>query len=103
MDVQVVMETNSSHDLEYSLQRRYKTLSAKKNPYSLWACWKKEGIHPFKDMKVEDLRVELTARGKSDEGNKEDLQKRLSELLGGTTRLPALLHSNETLMPQSKN
>lgn len=46
-------------------------------------------------MKVEELRVELTARGKSDEGNKEDLQKRLSELLGGTTRLPALLHSNE--------
>ena len=45
-------------------------------------------------MKVEELRVELTARGKSDEGNK-DLQKRLSELLGGTTRLPALLHSNE--------
>lgn len=39
--------------------------------------------------------MELTARGKSDEGNKEDLQKRLSELLGGTTRLPALLHSNE--------
>ena len=46
-------------------------------------------------MKVEELRVELTARGKSDEGNKEDLEKRLSELLGGTTRLPALLHSNE--------
>ena len=45
-------------------------------------------------MKVEDLRVELTARGESDEGNKEDLQKKLSQLLGGTTRLPALLHSN---------
>ena len=55
---------------------------------------RKQGFHPFKDMKVEDLRAELTARGESDEGNKEDLQKRLSELLGGTTRIPVLLHSN---------
>ena len=38
---------NSSHDLEYSLQRRYKTLSAKKKPYSLWACWKKRRFPSF--------------------------------------------------------
>lgn len=67
----------------------------KKTLFSLGLLEKKEDFHPFKDMKVEELRVELTARGKSDEGNKEDLEKRLSELLGGTTRLPALLHSNE--------
>lgn len=70
-------------------------MSAKKNLILSGPAGKKEDFHPFKDMKVEELRVELTARGKSDEGNKEDLQKRLSELLGGTTRLPALLHSNE--------
>ena len=85
---------NSSHDLEYSLQRRYKTLSAKKTLILSGPAGRK-GFHPFKDMKVEELRVELSARGNCDEGNKEDLQKRLSELLGGTTRLPALLHSNE--------
>ena len=67
---------------------------AKKTLFSL-GLLKKKDFHPFKDMKVEELRVELTARGKSDEGNKEDLQKRLSELLGRPTRLPAHLHSNE--------
>ena len=38
---------NSSHDLEYCFQRRYKTLSAKLNPYSLWACWKKGRFPSF--------------------------------------------------------
>lgn len=45
---------NSSHDLEYSLQRRYKTLSAKKTLFSLGLLEKKD-FHPFKDMKVEEL------------------------------------------------
>lgn len=38
---------------------------------------------------------ESRADCKGESGNKEDLQKGLSELLGGTTNLPALLHSNE--------
>jgi len=33
----------------------------------------RKGFHPFKDMKFEELRVELAAKGNSDEGNKEDL------------------------------
>lgn len=56
---------------------------------------KKEDFYFFKDMKVEELRVELIVRGKFDEGNKEDLEKRLLELLGGIIRFFVFLYSNE--------
>ena len=46
-------------------------------------------------MKINDLKRELQARGRSGEGKKEDLQKELSSMLGGTTRLPALLHKSD--------
>lgn len=54
-------------------------------------------MHPFKDSKVNELKAELRARGMPDEGKKEKLQKELAELLGGTTRLPALLHHNASV------
>ena len=37
-------------------------------------------------MKVVELRVELTARGNSDEGNKEDLKKEIIRVAGGNNR-----------------
>ena len=46
-------------------------------------------------MKVNDIKAELQARGRSGEGKKEELQKELLTMLGGTTRLPALLHNSE--------
>ena len=84
---------NSSYDLEYTLQRKYKTLEDKTKLILAGPAGRKGSLHPFKDMKVNDLKSELQARGGSVEGKKEDLQKELFSMLGGTTRLPALLHN----------
>ena len=84
---------NSSYDLEYTLQRKYKTLEDKTKLILAGPVGRKVSLHPFKDMKVNDLKSELQARGGSVEGKKEDLQKELFSMLGGTTRLPALLHN----------
>lgn len=47
---------------------------------------------PLKDLKVDALRAELTARGFADVNKtKPELTKDLNEILGGTTRTPALL------------
>ena len=89
--------------MEYSLQRRYKTLSTKKTLILSRPAGRKEGFHPSKDMKVEELRVEWSARGNCDEGNKEDLQKRLSELLGEQQDFLHFCTAMKTLMSQSKN
>ena len=85
----------SSHDMEYTLQRKYKTLEKKKELIQAGPAGRKETLHPFKDMKINDLKRELQARGRSGEGKKEELQKELSSMLGGTTRLPALLHKSD--------
>ena len=85
----------SSHDMEYTLQRKYKTLEKKKELIQAGPAGRKGTLHPFKDMKINDLKRELQARGRSGEGKKEDLQNELSSMLGGTTRLPALLHKSD--------
>ena len=88
---------NSSFDMEYSFQRKYKTLEEKNNLIISGPAGRKDSLHPFKDLKVNELKAELRARGMSDEGKKGELQKELAELLGGTTRLPALLHHNASV------
>ena len=45
-------------------------------------------------MKVGELKAEVQERGSSAEGKKGELQKELFSMLGGTTRLPALLHKS---------
>ena len=46
---------------------------------------------PFKSLKVEQIREELKARGVDSSGNKKELQERLTDLLRGASRVPALL------------
>ena len=53
---------------------------------------KKGGLYPFKNLKIEQLRGELGARDEDESGTKQQLQEKLIELLGGTTRVPALLY-----------
>ena len=86
---------NSSHDLAYSLQRKYKTLENKRQLVLSGPAGKKGSLHPFKDMKVGELKAELQERGSPAEGKKDELQKELFSMLGGTTRLPALLHKSD--------
>ena len=61
-------------------------MSTKKTLLSLGLLEEKVSIHS---------NTESRADCKGESGSKEDLQKRLSKLLGGTTNLPVLLHSNE--------
>lgn len=72
-------------------------------------CWqakkgKKRQLHPFKDLKVDALPVELTARGiPTTNKNKPELTKDLNEILDGTTRIPALLFGDEAVTVESLN
>ena len=86
---------NSSYDLEYSLQRKYTTLECKRNLVLSGPAGRKGRLHPFKNMKVGELKAELKGRGRSGEGKRKELQKELSGILGGTTRIPALLHPGD--------
>lgn len=88
---------NSSFDLEYSFQRKYKTLDEKQKLLKAGPAGKKDIPHPYKNLKVAELRDELQARGMENTGKKEELQKDLFEVLGGTVRLPALLTNNKSI------
>ena len=84
--------TNSSYDVKDSLQKKYKTLECKRNLVLSGSAGTKVRLHRFIYMKVDELKAELRGRGRSGEGKKKKLEKELSGILGGTTRIPALLH-----------
>ena len=63
-------DINSSHNLAYSLQRKYKTLEKKRQLLLSGPAGRKGSLHPFKDMKINELKAELRARGSSAEGKK---------------------------------
>lgn len=86
---------NSSYDLQYNLQRTYKTLECKRNLVLSGPAGRKGRLHLFKNMKVGELKAELKGRGRSGEGKRKELQKELSGILGRTTRIPALLHPGD--------
>ena len=94
---------NSSYDLAYTFQRRYRTLQEKQDLVKSGPAGRKLGLHPFKNMKINELKNELAARGLSTEGSRQELQKELSEVLGGSTRIPALLHGNESVSVNDLN
>ena len=94
---------NSTHDLGYALQRKYRTLTEKKDHVLAGPAGRKGGLHPFKNLKVEDLRKELRARGIPANGRREELQRTLSEELGGTVRIPALLHGEGDVTVEELN
>lgn len=94
---------NSSFDLEYSLQLKYKNLEEKQKLIMAGPMGKKGSLHPFQNLKVADIKAELEARNQLTEGKKKDeLQKDLAEILGETTRLPALLHPNKDFEVSTK-
>ena len=91
---------NSSHDLEYSLQRRYKTLSAKKTLILSGPAGRK-GFHPFKDMKVEELRVEQGEIVMK--GTKKICKRDYQSCWGEQQDFLHFCTAMKTLMSQSKN
>ena len=86
-------DLNLSYDLEYMSRRKYLTLEERKKLVVAGREGKKGKLHPFKELNVHTLRAELTARGIADVNNltKPDLTQTLNKVLGGTTRIPALL------------
>ena len=85
-------------------RRKYLKLEERKKLVIAGKEGKKEQLHPFKDLKVDALRAELTARGIADVNKtKPELTKQLNEILGGTTRTPALLFGDEKITAESLN
>jgi len=83
-----------TEEYDYMSHRKYKTLEEKEMLVISGIEGKKGGVHPFQKLKINELRQELQARGEDDIGLKPDLQERLNEILGGTTRLPAILYGD---------
>ena len=73
---------NRNYHLAYTFQRRYRTLLEKQDLVKSAPAGRKLGLHPFKNMKINELNNELAARGLSTEGSRQELQKELSEVLG---------------------
>lgn len=82
----------SAYDYEYMAYRKYKSLDEKRTLVVSGKYGSTNTTHPFKELKVQQLRNELKARKCNTEGNQKDLQSRLKDILGGTTRVPALLY-----------
>lgn len=88
-------DMRNAHDYEYMAYRTYRSLEEKQN-LVLSGKYGKDAtnIYPFKSLKIEQLRKELRSRKIDCNGKKPELQERLTETLGGTVRLPALLFGN---------
>ena len=96
-------DMRSGTDFQYMSHRRYTNLEEKQKLVLAGPEGKKGGLHPFKNLKVEQLRRELQARGEDDSGLKQDLQERLADILGGTARVPALLYGDNNLALKELN
>lgn len=97
------MRHSFDYEYKYMSHRKYKTLEEKQKLVLGGPEGKKGGLHPFKNLKVEQLRGELRARDEDDSSSKPQLQERLAELLGGTTRVPALLYGDTQLTLEELN
>ena len=75
-------DMRSSFDSEYMSHQKYKTLEEKQNLVPTGPDGKKGGLYTFKNLKIEQLRGELIARGEDESGTKQQLQEKLTELLG---------------------
>lgn len=82
-------------EYDYMTYQKYQTLEEKQNLVLKGKFGKSDAPCPFKALKVENLREELKSRGVGIHGNKKDLQERLTDLLRGTSRVPALLFGSQ--------
>ena len=97
-------DLNLSYDLEYMHNRKYCTLEERQKLVLAGIEGKKGQLHPFKDLKVDALKAELVARGFADiNKTKPELTKDLNDILGGSTRTPALLFGEGELTVESLN
>ena len=96
-------DMRSSYDFQYMSHRKYRSLEEKQNLVLAGPEGRKGRLYPFKNLKVQQLRRELQERGEDDSSTKQQLQDRLAEVLGGTTRRPALLYGDTRLSLKELN
>ena len=75
--------------------QKYQNLEEKQRLALKRKFGKSDATGPFKSLKVENIRAELKSRGVDVHGNKKELQERLTDLLRGTSRVPALLFGSQ--------
>ena len=75
--------------------QKYQNLEEKQRLALKRKFGKSDATGPFKSLKVENIRAELKSTGVDAHGNKKELQERLTDLLRGTSRVPALLFGSQ--------
>ena len=81
-------------DLAFSLSRPHLSLAECQKKVLQGPAGRQKrngGIKPFKDLLLEELQRECTARGLPSDGQKKELQDVLKEELGGIQRVPAMI------------
>ena len=79
-------------EYDYMAYQSYKSLEEKQKLVLSGKFGKYNFPTPFKNLKVHEIRKELKARG-----TKKELQEHLTEILRGTSQLPALRFADEGL------
>ena len=98
----IIMFDDQAHALVY----QWRSVQDLQNLATTGRFGKQPGIlHPFSNLKVNELKAELTARGIhiNSSMHKNDLQAILDRTLRGVTRVPALLLPNPTQSLTSLN
>ena len=82
-------------DIAYSFRCHRLTMSERQEFVLKGSAWKKGGINPLDNLKVQELREEILARGGLIAGlKKTQLEKAFKDMRRGITNLPALLQPN---------
>lgn len=84
-------------DYDYMAARNYKSLEEKLQLVTSGVLGKRDKVCPFKKLKVDEIRRELKQRKVyvRPELKKPELQEKLTDILGGSTRVPALLFGTD--------
>ena len=83
-------------EYDYMAYRNYKSLDEKLKLVTSGVLGKRDKVSPFKNLKVDQIRRELKKRGANCAGPKSEIQEELTDILGGTTRVPALLFGTDS-------
>ena len=88
-------DTRRASEYHYMAHQKYQNREEKQSLVLKGKFGKSDATGPFKSLKVENNRAELKSRRVDAHGNKKELQERLTDLLRGTSRVPALLFGSQ--------
>ena len=89
------VESSRADDLAYSFRCHRLSYTERLEFVLKGQAWKKGGVNPLDNLKIHDLRVEVSARGGRTAGlKKPQLEKSFNEMRTGIANVPALLLPN---------